>query len=531
MEEGKMPEAKTFIRLQNRNPKRPELTYATLCTPQRVDGRKINNEQWLGRVIDQENNIFFNKKDGYYQLKNNNIIESLSDTEFLRYKKLDIAANTKKGFVKKDKLEKNNLLINLGATFTIYEFIKANNFENLINYNSPQEHDSILSLILYRIVEENGYNFAKEWWDNNYLKYKLPYAKLQSQRISELLAKIGSESFFRKFFRNYFTFLESLNTKNNILIDSTGLPNAIKCPYTAINNHNGVISNEIRLITVYDKESGYPIYYRYVPGNIVDVSTLKSILFELQEYGINIDRIILDAGYFSEDNLLELYKLKIPFMTRMVPRYTIYDLLIKKFHKNIINPDNYVEYGNRQVYIIKEPIKLFNEQIPVFAYICYDDDKRNSEMKDYMYKYKADKISKEKFFEDISKFGIFIMTSTLDLDKSELLPCYYSRDSVEKFFDYLKNDIDLLPLRTHSDKTFSGHLMLCFIASIIYYAIDKQLNLKKLSFSRSLKSLKLFHGRVYKDQILPSVATKQVNNVLKALKINLPDRISINNQN
>ena len=45
------------MRLQNRNPKRPELTYATLCTHQRLDGRKINNEQWLGRVIDQGKNI------------------------------------------------------------------------------------------------------------------------------------------------------------------------------------------------------------------------------------------------------------------------------------------------------------------------------------------------------------------------------------------------------------------------------------------------------------------------------------------
>ena len=524
-----MTESKTFIRLQNRNPNRPELTYATLCTPQRVGGKKINNEQWLGMVVDQENNIFFNKKDWYFQLSSDNSIVNLNDSDFFRYQKLDIGANIKTGFVKNQKLEKNNLLINLGASFALSEFIENYHFDGLINYNSPQEHDSILSLILYRIIENDRYSFAKEWWACDYLKYKYPYAKLQSQRISELLVKIGSESFFRNFFRNYLHFLENLNTKNNILIDSIGLSNTIKSPYTAINNNNGVISKEIRLITVYDKDSGHPIYYRYIPDNVVDIATLKSILFELQELGININRIILGAEYCSEDSISELYNMEIPFMTRLVPRYSIYNLLVNKYHKDIVNPDYYVEYGNRQVYVIKESIKLFKDEIPVFAYVCYDDDKRNIEMKDYMYEYDPNKISKAKFFEDISNFGIFILISTINLDKSALLPCYYARDSIEKFFDYLKNDIDLLPVRNHTDRTFHGQLMVCFISSIIYYAVDKQLSLKKLSISSSMKSLKLLNGRVYNSKILPSVATKQINSVLQALKIVLPDRISFDN--
>jgi hypothetical protein len=153
---------------------------------------------------------------------------------------------------------------------------------------------------------------------------------LRSQRISELLVKVGKESFFRNFFENYLNYIRKIETKNNILIDSTGLRNAIKCPYTAINNHNGEISNEIRLISVIDKVSGFPIYYRYVPGNVVDVNTLKNTLFELKEYGVNIDRLILDAGYYSEKNLTELYDNNIPFMTRMVPRYELYELFVKK---------------------------------------------------------------------------------------------------------------------------------------------------------------------------------------------------------
>jgi len=56
----------------------------------------------------------------------------------------------------------------------------------------------------------------------------------------------------------------------------------VKPLLTAVNNHNGVISNEARLILVGDRRSGLPLYFRYVAGNIVDVSTLKTMLTEFK---------------------------------------------------------------------------------------------------------------------------------------------------------------------------------------------------------------------------------------------------------
>ena len=59
------------------------------------------------------------------------------------------------------------------------------------------------------------------------------------------------------------------------------------------------------------------------------------------------------------------------------------------------------------------------------------------------------KISSEKFLSDKLSHGIFILLSSMDLPNEQLLPCYYSRQSVEQFFDTIKNDSDILPLRTH----------------------------------------------------------------------------------
>jgi transposase len=524
---SKMIEPKTFIRLQNRNPNRPELLYATLCTPQRKDKIKINNEKWLGRVIDLDKRVFYKKDIGYYILTKENTSISLLNDELTFYQNLDKDINVKTGFKKLEKSEKNKHIVDFGATYVLYKYIEDNNLDTFLNFKSPQEKHTINSLILYRIIEKNGYSFAKEWWDNNYIKYILPYAKLQSQRISELLTRMGSESYFRSFFSNYFNYIKSFNLKNNILIDSTGLPDSIKCHYTAINNHNGIISNEIRLISVIDKISGFPIYFRYVPGNIVDVSTLKRTIFELQEYGLNIDRLVLDAGYYSVDNIRELYDSNITFMARMAPRYSIYNLLIKKHAPNIINRANYVLYGERSLYIKKDQINICNGEIPVFAYICYDEEKKHIEYKDYMNKFRPNDITDEIFELDIQKMGIFIIITTIELSIHEVLPRYYTRQSVEQFFDYIKNYIDLLPLRTHSEESFSGHLLLSFMATVIYYSIDKKLKEKGISLINGMNSLKLLHARVYNNKLLPSPPTKRVNDILKALKINLPDKIEI----
>jgi transposase len=101
-----------------------------------------------------------------------------------------------------------------------------------------------------------------------------------------------------------------------MLIDSTGLENSIQTYFTAINNHNGKISNEIRLIYAIDRLTEMPIYFRFVPGNIIDVSTLVNTIQYLDSYRINISHLVLDAGYYAEQNLKDLIKNNIPFIIR-----------------------------------------------------------------------------------------------------------------------------------------------------------------------------------------------------------------------
>ena len=50
-----------------------------------------------------------------------------------------------------------------------------------------------------------------------------------------------------------------------------------------------------------------PLYFRYVVGNIGDVSTLTTTIREIKKFGVVQTLSIVDAGYFSERNIKALY--------------------------------------------------------------------------------------------------------------------------------------------------------------------------------------------------------------------------------
>jgi transposase len=129
------------------------------------------------------------------------------------------------------------------------------------------------------------------------------------------------------------------------------------------------------------------------------------------------------------------------------------------------------------------------------------------------------------------KFGVFIIVSNSDIEKNDILSCYYDRQSIEQFFDYLKNDIDILPLRVHSEASIAAHILISMMATISFIAIDKELKKIGLSVNSSIESCRRLNCRVYQDKLIPDVAVKKVNDVSKALKIKIPNTLMLQNNN
>jgi hypothetical protein len=69
---------KGFIRYETKN----NIEYASVYKAKRIDGNKINDIEWLGKVIDKKNGIFQSKERGTFKFSlENGVLEYLLPTE------------------------------------------------------------------------------------------------------------------------------------------------------------------------------------------------------------------------------------------------------------------------------------------------------------------------------------------------------------------------------------------------------------------------------------------------------------------
>ena len=491
--------------------------YASLVDGERT-GKTVKQKYLgsLGLVIDREKGIFKNRERGVYQYSvESGYSEIQSESAHVGM------VNTKK----------EKLILDFGDSFVLYMYLLTLPFCNAYNTLMPSHNDTLFSLLFYRILTgRKAYCYAETWWSGNYANILFPKAKLQSQRVSEFLAALGDEEVQRRFFDGYLTAIYGEQGKTSgILIDSTGLSNASKMSLTQISNHNGEISMEIRLIYVIDRHNGMLIYFRYCPGNVVDVSTLCTTLAELSQYSITIDYAIVDAGYFSEGNVKELYQNNVHFVTRLASNRVIYKQVVESELPDILSSKYAVRYGNRLVYLKKKEVDVYG--YTGYAYVGVDMDSRNQQFKRTAFAAIDDKKSPEEIDARIAKLGVFMLLSSDDMDTNEILSLYYTRQQIEQVFDIGKNYADLLPLRVQSEDTFRGHLMLTFMATAILQRLQRDILSKrkkkdKINPEGAFMNLRNQKCKIYSKNIIPQEPVKNVNAIYNLLGINCPTTIN-----
>ena len=331
---------------------------------------------------------------------------------------------------------------------------------------------------------------------------------------------IGDERICRAFFNEYLQFISS-RCGESILVDSSGMPNDIRMPITAVNNHNGVISNESRLIYVVERDSKLPIYFRYAPGNIVDVSTLKTTIAEVKAFGINVRQAIVDAGYYSDKNVKALQKEKISFVLRVPPNRKLYKEVVAEHAPTLEDAKYLVKYRDRFVYIKRIGVDFFGTN--GFVYVAIDIDRKHDESKAFLNKnYDNDELSPSDINAALMSKGRFVLASAEEIDSVDILPLYYQRQTIEQVFDISKNNADLLPLRVHGENTFRGHLLLSFMTTVVYILVNQMLEKSDWCAAGAYRILRNQKCKVFDESIIPQEPTKKMNDIAKHVGIELP---------
>ena len=364
--------------------------------------------------------------------------------------------------------------------------------------------------------------YAEEWFNGNYAKFIYPNANLSSQRISDFLKMFGDEGLERRFFKEYLS--KFLHSNNGIIIDGTYLPNQIHFPLSVWGLNGEEIDKQIRFLLVVDKESLEPIYFRALSGNIVDVSTLKNTIMELRKFDVKNSFVYVDAGFFSEDNIKEMYVDEINFLTRLPAERIVYKQLINEEAKNLESLRNITRYGKRTLFVRQREIELFGRK--VFAHVVLDPQRKGREINRLGINVIDEKDTNDGLEYELLSRGIMILVSSFEMKKEEVVPAYYIRQTAEKMFGFSKDDLNILPLRVHSEESLRGFLFLQFVSLILFTQLKKQIG-KKHTVEEILLTMRNIKCKVYENDLIINEPTRQQKDLAKLLGFILPKNLGI----
>jgi hypothetical protein len=498
----------------------PNDKYASAAVSTRNGKKTCNKYEYLGLVVDREKGINSNRKRGLLTFDPQTGAYGNAPEDFIEPQLLD------KRRIKKVSLD-------FGDAFFLHSFLQSSGFFGVIDSLGYGNKDTLHAMVLFYILSTMANCNADNWLSGSIAGLLYPRANLDSPRISEFLASVGTPEKQMRYQQVYLSHvMNEYSSDKNILIDSSGLPNAIRMPLTRINVHNGKISNEIRLIFVVQKKTGLPIFYMAVPGNAVDVSTLRMIMLHLESLGIAVESCIIDAGYNCANNLDFFYDeiptCRIGFLTRVKANDSNLKTMVSEDLATLESRENFVNFEDRYLFIKKKEVLVGSHgDNPVFLYLGLDCSRLNDEQRKLFKKARKTKLSLDEVYETMSDQGLFAILSGTDYFIDDILPAYYQRQAAEQIFDFAKNYTKLLPLRTHSEETFRGHLILSCIATCAVKMIQMKLEDSELLMGSRLSFMRNQKCTVYPARVITDTPVKEVGDTYAAFGIQCPESIPL----
>jgi len=418
---------------------------------------------------------------------------------------------------------KEKLIVDFGDGFFASEVIKHSAiYDSLSGF--LQKRPELLSLMAYRLCCPSGpmYN-CLSWLSGNILGTWKPIDKLSSQSISRILAELGKEAQQRKFFKSY---LQGghLGPKN-VIIDATSLPNQIHSEFNAWGYSEGTIEKQFRLHCVVDQATKRPLFYRNVAGNSSDVSALKATVDELKSLGVNQSFALVDSGYCSAGNLKMLRENKIDFLTRLPAGRTLYKTLVITQAGFIEDTQNLTVFGKRALFIKTFAIEdLYGDK--GYLYMILDPERKNKDIQSLSLECQQDDAEKEENKEknayQLKAAGIFMLISSKEILKEEVLEAYYTRQSIEQIFGFSKNDLEIFPIRHHADETIRGYLFLQFLLLIVFIEVREKLA-GKYTVEQAFMILRSLKCKIYESKYILQELTKKQKQIFGLASILVPD--------
>ena len=369
-----------------------------------------------------------------------------------------------------------------GDSYLLLEILKKTGLLDVIRAAFPDKvfFERFLCHLLHGILRDGSRITCDDFIAKSFASYivrDVPLSSLKSDTV--FFFGMGEDRVKLAFFKAYVDFMKVQNKDfgKACFVDSTPLPNDIDSPFNALCSHGiAATAMQMRLILILDEATLRPIWFDIIPGNVLDINTLKYVTKDVEvSLGIHLNGFFLDAGYASKELVrsfvLQKSNESLPekkYLVRMpakrgYPHRNLYTQM-----KDLFSKAKYDFIRERHSYFGKmQQIKIFDTD--VYAYVYVDNYNALKGYTDFVSK-KPDAFEKlsnrEKDWHKV-KFGYFVLISNYRKTPAEMLDDYFSRTNIETTFKTDKEYLKLLPLRKWTDAIVRGKILSDIIDSII----------------------------------------------------------------
>ena len=378
----------------------------------------------------------------------------------------------------------------------------------------PDMYREILSLAYYLILEDKNPLYRFEKWGQT---HKHPCGEdIPSQRSSEIFSSISEDS-MHQFFR-----LQGRRRAENEYwaYDITTISSYSECLRQVQYGHDkdGDGLPQLKLALVFGERSRLPFYYRKLAGNILDLATLGTLLSELDIFGFKKVKLVMDRGFYKEENINGLLKDHLKFLVAVKISLVYVRTELEKVYDEFMTFESFDEdyelYSTTVTYewpySQERPYKgdILKDKRRVYIHYYYNIDRAAEDQKDFdrrLMALKNEIISNKrvpeheklykKYFDIKSTpvrgnratvkegavkeakryFGFFALMSNEKMDSISALTLYRNKDVVEKAFGNLKERLNFRRTLVSSEQSLNGKLFVEFVALIFLSYLNKQM--------------------------------------------------------
>ena len=376
----------------------------------------------------------------------------------------------------------------------------------------PDLWQFIFSLAVQRFFYSSPLKNMQTHFSYSNLSNEFPQITLSPKISSEVLKAVGSD-------RNRIVeFLKKLMIgSEHLIVDLTAIYSQAEnstYPTFGHNSQNEYLP-QINMLLLFSKDKNKPIYFRLLPGSIVDISSIK---LTLEESEVSNAVFVGDKAFYSESNVNSIKSFVSKYILPLRRNLAMIDYSpTRSFTKKAFGGHFFFE--NRVIWFKEK--KKDEDRVILFL----DESLKVSEQRGFLERIKAktSEDTMENFHEKENTFGTISIITNTSYSAEEVYSFLKSRLHIESAFDTFKNTLEADKTYMRTDHHFQGWCFINFLSLYLYYSIYGLLLSNKLLNNFSPKDVILHFSKVHKiklkDKEIITEIPKTVRILIEKMKL------------